>query len=132
MATSRHRIDPAYDRSNGAETRHALRLKLDHPIGAGHGFGASGTDVLIKVDRITDLRAAYPNYFLDVRQLLAVARAEISGRDLQPEAEAETAAEPVRDPEFCVAPRLSTQATKAQVNRPDRAMSFIRMDARSP
>ena len=35
MATSRHRIDPAYDRSNGAETRHALRLKLDHPIGAG-------------------------------------------------------------------------------------------------
>ena len=35
-------------------------------------------------------------------------------------------------PRVCVAPRLSTQATKAQVNRPDRAMSFIRMDARSP
>lgn len=46
------------------------------------GFGASGTDVLIEVDKMTDLRAAYPNYFLDVRQFLAFARAAVEGCDI--------------------------------------------------
>lgn len=67
---------------------------------AADGFGASGTDVLIEVDRIADLRAAYPNYFLDVRHFLTVARAAIGGWDLPPEAGAEAAAEPFQDPEF--------------------------------
>lgn len=47
------------------------------------GFGASGTDVLIEVDKVSDLKAAYPNYFLDVRQFLSFARAAVEDRQVE-------------------------------------------------
>lgn len=56
---------------------------------AADGFGASGTDVLIEVDKVADLRAAYPNYFLDVRHFLEFCWAAVEGRSFEVDAHRE-------------------------------------------
>ena len=42
------------------------------------GYGAGGTDVLIEVDRLQDLKEAFPNYFLDVKEFVDLLREEIA------------------------------------------------------